>query len=56
LIRRYFLGAFRFAKMALADARNLTHANNNTLGIKSSSGRHSTPIYRDGRDKPAMTK
>jgi len=56
LIRRYFLGAFRFAKMALADARNLTHANNNTLGIKSCSGRHSTPIYRDGRDKPAMTK
>jgi hypothetical protein len=26
LIRRHFLGVFRFARMALADARNLTHA------------------------------
>jgi hypothetical protein len=32
LIRRNFLGVFRFAKMALADARNLTHG---SIGIKS---------------------
>ena len=31
LIRRHFLGVFRFAQMALADVRTLTHAQ----GIKS---------------------
>jgi hypothetical protein len=28
LIRRYFLGVFRFAQMVLADGRNPTQANN----------------------------
>jgi hypothetical protein len=32
LIRHYFLGVFRFAQMALADARNVTHG---SIGIKS---------------------
>src|SRR5216684_9019025 len=32
LIRRYFLGVFRFAQMALADVRILTHK---VIGIKS---------------------
>jgi len=31
LIRRYFLGVFRFAQMALADVGNLTHI---IIGIK----------------------
>jgi hypothetical protein len=34
LILRHFLGVFRFAQMALADVRTLTHANNKFLGIK----------------------
>ena len=38
LIRRHFLGVFRFAQMALADVRTLTHAQ----GIKSYT--KSTPI------------
>jgi hypothetical protein len=34
LIRPYFLGVFRFAQMALADAGNPTHVNNRVLGRK----------------------
>jgi hypothetical protein len=33
LIQRYFLGVFRFAQMALGDARNPTHVNNRIIGI-----------------------
>ena len=55
LIRRYFLGVFRFAQMALADVRILTHANNKGYRNKIlhvTEGTHAD--YRDGRDKPAM--
>jgi hypothetical protein len=56
LIRRYFLGVFRFAQMALADAGNLTHTNNEDYRniILAQEGKRVD--YRDGRDKPAMTK
>jgi hypothetical protein len=42
--------------MALADAGNLTHANNKDYRniILEQEGKRAD--YRDGRDKPAMTK
>jgi len=54
LIRRDFLGVFRFAQMALADAGIPTHANNKVIGMKSLQWKAHTPII-EMADKPAMT-
>jgi hypothetical protein len=53
LIRRHFLGVFRFAQMALADARILTYTSNKEYHpiVKAQHADH-----RDGRNKPAMAK
>src|SRR5260370_22477522 len=40
LIQRYFLGVFRFARMALADVRTLTYGSRNKILHR----KHSTPI------------
>src|SRR5260370_8371952 len=39
-IQRYFLGVFRFARMALADVRTLTYGSRNKILHR----KHSTPI------------
>jgi hypothetical protein len=50
------IDSFRFAQMALADVGNLTHANNKDYRNSILGQEAKGADYRDGRDKPAMTK